>query len=154
MSKYWRTASIEMLIRFGVLVKDKQKGKNHDLSVAEYKVQQETKRLDIINVLDKLKAILYKLLSMIPVVREFAKLVEEERDIRAASPYGYTPLGRLLREYRTPLPPPGMTGLSSFRRLPRGRLPKGKWFRCMRIITDGERIIGWWDSGMCRRNRP
>ncbi len=94
-----------MLIRFGVLVKDKQKGKNHDLSVAEYKVQQETKRLDIINVLDKLKAILYKLLSMIPVVREFAKLVEEERDIRAASPYGYTPLGRLLREYRTPLPP-------------------------------------------------
>ena len=40
---------------------------------------------------------------MIPVVREFARLVEEKRDIRAASPYGYTPLGRLLREYRTPL---------------------------------------------------
>lgn len=226
-----QTASIEMLIHFGVLVKDKQRGKNHDLSVTEYKVQQETKRLDMvmgflnekqdrlfdtsnrleqtekeiseterqlsdtkmelaetekdliqiktksretkqtllaeqeeikqenllikidtltlhsdkerilrdvrkaadekeqlqakkeglledigvldkefekrldfINVLDKLKAILYKLLSMIPVVREFARLVEEKRDIRAASPYGYTSLGRLLREYRTPLP--------------------------------------------------
>ena len=226
-----QTASIEMLIHFGVLVKDKQKGKNHDLTVAEYKVQQETKRLDMvtgfleekqdrlfdtsnrleqtekeisetkkqlsdtkmklaetekdlmqietesretkqklmaeqeeikqenlllkidtltlhsdkecllrdvrktadekeqiqtrkdelledisvldkelekrldfINALDKLKAIFYKLLSMIPVVREFARLVEEKRDIRAASPYGYTPLGRLLKEYRTPLP--------------------------------------------------
>lgn len=226
-----QTASIEMLIHFGMLVKDKQKGKNHDLTVAEYKVQQETKRLemvagfleekqdrlfdtsqrleqveqevsvaerhlsdtkmeiagaekdlvqiktesretkqklmaeqeeikqenlslktdtltlhsdkerllrdvrkatvekeqmqakkeelledigildkefekrlDFINVLDKLKAILSKLLSMIPVVREFARLVEEKRDIRAASPYGYTPLGRLLKEYRTPLP--------------------------------------------------
>lgn len=226
-----QTASVEMLIHFGVLVKDKQKGKNHDLTVAEYKVQQETKRLemvggfleekqdrlfdtsqrleqveqkvsegerllsdtkmeiaeaekdlvqiktesrkmkqklmaeqeeikqenlslkidtltlhsdkerllrdvrkaadekeqlqakkeglledicvldkefekrlDFINVLDKLKAILSKLLSMIPIVREFARLVEEKRDIRAASPYGYTPLGRLLREYRTSLP--------------------------------------------------
>lgn len=204
-----QTASIEMLIHFGVLVKDKQKGKNHDLSVTEYKVQQETKRLDMvtgfldekkdrlfdtsnrleqtekevseaerqlsdtkmelvetekaliqiktesretkqklkaeqeeikqenlslktdtltlhsrkenllydvsvldgelekrmnfINVLDKLKAILHKLLSMIPVVREFTRLVEEKRNIRAASPYGYTPLGRLLKEYRTPL---------------------------------------------------
>ena len=56
------------------------------------------------NMLDKLKAILYKLLSMIPVVREFARLVEEKRNIRAASPYGYTPLGSLLKEYRTPLP--------------------------------------------------
>lgn len=62
------------------------------------------KRMDFINVLDKLKALFYKLLSMIPLVREFARLVEEKRDIRAASPYGYTPLGRLLREYRTPLP--------------------------------------------------
>lgn len=205
-----QTASIEMLIHFGVFAKDKQKGKNHDLTVAEYKVQQETKRLemvagflnekqdrlfdtnnrleqaekeisgtekqlsdkkmelvetekdliriktesretkqtllaeqeeikqenlslktetlalrsrkenllydvsvldgelekklDFINILDKLKAIMYKLLSMIPVVREFTRLVEEKRDIRAASPYGYTSLGRLLREYRTPLP--------------------------------------------------
>ena len=226
-----KTASVEMLIHFGVLVKEKQKGKNHDLTVAEYKVQQEAKRLemvagflkekqdrlfdtsqrleqaeqevsmaekhlsdtkmeiagaekdliqiktesreteqkllaeqekikqenlllkidtltlhsdkerllrdvrkaadekeqiqakkeglledigvldkefekrlDFINVLDKLKALFYKLLSMIPLVREFARLVEEKRDIRAASPYGYTPLGRLLREYRTPLP--------------------------------------------------
>ena len=62
------------------------------------------KRLDFINVLDKLKAILHKLLSMIPVVREFVRLVEEKRDIRAATPYGYTPLGRLLKEYRIPLP--------------------------------------------------
>ena len=60
--------------------------------------------LDFINVLDKLKAILYKLLSMIPIVREFAKFVEEKRDIRAASPYGYISLGRLLKEYRPPLP--------------------------------------------------
>lgn len=230
-SRLRETANIEMLIHYRVLVKDKQKGKNHDLSVTEYKVQQETKRLemvagfleekqdrlfdtnnrleqaekeiseterqlsdtemeiaraerdliriktesreteqklmaeqeeikqenltlkldtltlhsdkehllrdvrtaenekeqiqarkeglledigvldkefekrlDFINVLDQLKAVLYKLLSMIPVVREFARLVEEKRDIRAASPYGYTPLGRLLREYRTPLP--------------------------------------------------
>lgn len=204
------TASIEMLIHFGVLVKKKQKGKNHDLTVAEYKVQQETerlekvadilnekqdrlydtsvrleqaekevseverhlsdtqaeiagteqdliqiktesretkqkllaeqeeikqenlslkidtltlhskkenllcdvsmldgeieKRMDFINLLDKLKAILHKLLSMIPVVREFTRLVEEKRDIQAATPYDYTPLGRLLKEYRTPLP--------------------------------------------------
>ena len=54
--------------------------------------------------LDKLKALFYKLFSMIPVVKEFVRLVEEKRDIRAASPYGYTPLGRLLKEYRTPLP--------------------------------------------------
>lgn len=204
------TASMQMLIHYGVFVKDKQKGKNHDLTVAEYKVQQETKRLemvaenldekqdmlydtslrleqaekevteaekhlsdtqaeiagaekdliqiktesketkqklmaeqeeikqknmslktdtltlhsrkenllydvsvldgelekrlDFINVLDKLKAILHKLLSMIPVVREFVRLVEEKQDIRAASPYGYTPLGRMLKEYRTSLP--------------------------------------------------
>lgn len=226
-----QTASVEMLIHFGVLVKDKQKGKNYDLTVAEYKVQQETKRLEMVagfleekqdrlfnanqrleqaekevseaerrlsdtkteiigaeedliqiktegremkqklmaeqeeirqenlslktdtlilhsdkerllrdvrkatdekeqiqvkkegfledigvldkefekrldftNVLDKLKALFYKLLSMIPLVREFAKFVEEKKDIRAASPYSYTPLGRLLREYRTSLP--------------------------------------------------
>lgn len=204
------TASIEMLIHFGVLVKEKQKGKIHDLTVEEYKVQQEAerleivaeilnekqdrlhatsvrleqaekevseeerhlsdtqaeiagaeqdliqiktesretkqkllaeqeeikqenlslkidtltlhskkenvlcdisvldgeveKRMDFINMLDKLKAILHKLLSMIPVVREFTRLVEEKRDIWAASPYGYTPLGRLLKEYRTPIP--------------------------------------------------
>ncbi len=60
--------------------------------------------MDFINLLDKLKAILHKLLSMIPVVREFTRLVEEKKDIRAASPYSYTPLGRLLKEYRTPLP--------------------------------------------------
>lgn len=30
--------------------------------------------------------------------------MEEKRDIRAASPYGYTLLGRLLKEYHTPLP--------------------------------------------------
>ena len=54
------------------------------------------KRMDFINVLDKLKAILSKLLSMIPLIKEFARFVEEKRDIRAASPYGYTPLGRLL----------------------------------------------------------
>lgn len=57
------------------------------------------KRLDFINVLDKIKAILGKLLSRIPVVREFTRLVEENRDIQAASPYGYTTLGRLLKEY-------------------------------------------------------
>ena len=43
-----QTASIEMLIHFGVLVKEKQKGKNHDLTVAEYKVQQETKQLEMV----------------------------------------------------------------------------------------------------------
>ena len=43
-----QTASIEMLIHFGVLVKNKQKGNNHDLTVTEYKVQQETKRLDMV----------------------------------------------------------------------------------------------------------
>jgi len=73
----------------------------YDVSVLDGELE---KKLDFINMLDKLKAILYKLLSMIPVVREFARLVEEKRDIRAASPYGYTPLGRLLKEYRTPLP--------------------------------------------------
>lgn len=57
-----------------------------------------------VGVLDKLKSILYKLLSMIPVVREFARLVEEKKDMRTASPYGYTTLGRLLKEYRIPFP--------------------------------------------------
>ena len=42
------TASMQMLIHYGVFVKDKQKGKNHDLTVAEYKVQQETKRLEMV----------------------------------------------------------------------------------------------------------
>ena len=203
------TADTQMLIHYGVFIKEKQKGKNHDLTVTEYKVQQETKRLemveenldekedmlydtsvrleqtekevsemekllsdiktelaeaekdlvqiimesretkqklleeqkeikqenlslkldtltlhskkenlksdvgvlegeiekrmDFINVLDRLREIIDKLLSMIPVVREFVRLVEEKRDIKAASPYGYTALGTLLREYRTPL---------------------------------------------------
>ncbi|MEY8335542.1 hypothetical protein AALB53_20975 [Lachnospiraceae bacterium 47-T17] len=30
-------------------MKDKQKGKNYDLTVAEYKVQQETKRLEMVS---------------------------------------------------------------------------------------------------------
>ncbi len=191
------TASIEMLIHFGVLVKEKQKGKNHDLTVAEYKVQQETehlemvaerldekqdrlhdtsvlleqakkevseaerhlsdtqaelagaeqdliqiktesremkqkllaeqeeikqenlslkidtltlhskkenllcdvsvldreveKRMDFINLLDKLKALLYKLLSMIPVVREFTRLAEE-KGIYGQPPHTAIPL--------------------------------------------------------------
>lgn len=59
-------------------------------------------RLEVL--LDKLKVILGKLLSMLPVVREFVRLVEEKKDIRAVSPYGYTSLGRLLKEYRTHLP--------------------------------------------------
>ncbi len=71
-----------------------------DVSVLDEELE---KRMDFINLLDKLKTILDKLLSMIPVVREFVRLVEEKKDIRAASPYGYTPLGRLLKEYRTPL---------------------------------------------------
>ena len=79
----------------------KKEGLLEDIGVLD---KEFGKRLDFINVLDKLKAILSKLLSMIPLVREFARLVEEKRDIRAASPYGYTPLGRLLREYCTPLP--------------------------------------------------
>ncbi|MCI8365602.1 MAG: hypothetical protein HFG34_11750 [Eubacterium sp.] len=79
----------------------KKEGLLEDISVLDREFE---KRLDFINVLDKLKAILYKLLSMIPLVREFARLVEEKRNIKAATPYGYTPLGRLLKEYRTPLP--------------------------------------------------
>ena len=43
------------------------------------------KRLDFINVLDKLKALFYKLLSMIPLVREFCKVCRRKK--------GYT--GRL-----------------------------------------------------------
>ena len=79
----------------------KKEGLLEDIGVLDKEFE---KRLDFINVLDKLKALFYKLLSMIPLVREFAKFVEEKKDIRAASPYGYTPLGRLLREYRTSLP--------------------------------------------------
>ncbi len=79
----------------------KKEGILEDISVLDREFE---KRLDFIGVLDKLKAILYKLLSMIPLVREFARLVEEKKDIKAATPYGYTPLGRLLKEYRTPLP--------------------------------------------------
>ena len=82
-------------------IQAKKEGLLEDIGVLDKEFE---KRLDFINVLDKLKALFYKLLSMIPLVREFARLVEEKRDIRAASPYGYTPLGRLLREYRTPLP--------------------------------------------------
>lgn len=61
------------------------------------------KRLDFIEVLDKLKAILHKLLSKISVVREFVKLVEGKEKYMNCPHYGYTPLGRLLKEYRTPL---------------------------------------------------
>ena len=76
-------------------IQAKKEGLLEDIGVLDKEFE---KRLDFINVLDKLKALFYKLLSMIPLVREFARLVEEKRDIRAASPYGYTPLGRLLRE--------------------------------------------------------
>ena len=82
-------------------IQAKKEGLLEDIGVLDKEFE---KRMDFINVLDKLKAILSKLLSMIPLVREFARFVEEKRDIRAASPYGYTPLGRLLREYRTSLP--------------------------------------------------
>ena len=41
-----QTASMEMLIHYGVLVKDRQKGKNHDLTVAEYKVAKEEEKIE------------------------------------------------------------------------------------------------------------
>ncbi len=53
------------------------------------------KRLDFINVLDKLKALFYKLLSMIPLVREFAKFVEEKRIYGPPPLMAIPPLGRL-----------------------------------------------------------
>ena len=84
-----------------LILRSKKENLLEDVDVLDREFE---KRLDFINTLDKLKAILHKLLSMIPVVREFVRFVEEKRDIRAASPYGYTPLGRLLREYRTSLP--------------------------------------------------
>ncbi|MDE6760489.1 MAG: hypothetical protein K2J90_07370 [Lachnospiraceae bacterium] len=43
-----QTESIEMLIHYGVLVREQQKGKNHDLTVTEYQVQQETEQLEIV----------------------------------------------------------------------------------------------------------
>ena len=71
------------------LLRDVQKAKNEkeqmqvrknglleDIGVLDKEFE---KRLDFINMLDKLKAILYKLLSMIPIVREFTRLVEEKR---------------------------------------------------------------------------
>ena len=79
----------------------KKDGLLEDIGVLD---KEFDRRLDFINMLDKLKALLYKLLSVIPLVREFTRLVEEKRDINAATPYSYTPLGRLLKEYRTPLP--------------------------------------------------
>lgn len=82
-------------------MKMKKDGLLEDISVLD---KEFDRRLDFINMLDKLKTLLYKLLSMIPLVREFTKLVEEKRDIKAATAYSYTPLGRLLKEYRTPLP--------------------------------------------------
>lgn len=179
-----QTASVEMLIHFGVLVKDKQKGKNHDLTVAEYKVQQETKRLemvagfleekqdrlfdtsqhleqieqevsaaerhlsdtkmeiagaekDLVQIKTESREMKQKLMAEQEeirqenlslktdtlilhsdkerLLRDVRKATDEKEqmqakkeglleDIRAASPYGYTPLGRLLREYRTSLP--------------------------------------------------
>ena len=83
-----------------LILRSKKENLLEDVDVLDREFE---KRLDFINTLDKLKAILHKLLSMIPVVREFVRFVEEKRDIRAASPYGYTPLGRLLKEYRTPI---------------------------------------------------
>ena len=66
-----QTASIEMLIHFGVLVKDKQKGKNHDLTVAEYKVQQETKRLEMVaEILEEKQGRLF----IVPVFKNFLYL--------------------------------------------------------------------------------
>ena len=53
----------------------KKEGLLEDIGVLD---KEFGKRLDFINVLDKLKAILSKLLSMIPLVREFARLVEEK----------------------------------------------------------------------------
>lgn len=55
-----QTASIERFIHYGVLVKDKQKGKKHDLTVTEYKVQQESKRLGMVTEnLDEKQDMLY-----------------------------------------------------------------------------------------------
>ncbi len=79
----------------------KKEGLLEDISVLDREFE---KRLDFIGVLDKLKELLHKLLSMIPLVREFTRLVEEKRDIKAATAYSYTSLGRLLKEYRTPIP--------------------------------------------------
>ncbi|MCM1540339.1 MAG: hypothetical protein NC121_03670 [Blautia sp.] len=82
-------------------MKMKKDGLLEDIGVLD---QEFDRRLDFISMLDKLKILLYKLFSMIPLVREFTKLAEKKRDIRAASSYGYTPLGRLLKEYRIPIP--------------------------------------------------
>lgn len=56
----------------------KKEGFLEDIGVLDKEFE---KRLDFINVLDKLKALFYKLLSMIPLVREFAKFVEEKKDM-------------------------------------------------------------------------
>ena len=81
-------------------LKERQEGLLEDIHTLDIEVE---KRSDFLYVLDRLREVIEKLLSMIPVVKEFVRLVEEKRDIKAATSYSYTALGRLLKEYRTPL---------------------------------------------------
>ena len=81
-------------------LKEKQEGLLADIHTLDIEVE---KRSDFLYVLGRLREVIEKLLSMIPIVKEFVRLVEEKRDIKAATSYSYTALGRLLKEHRTPL---------------------------------------------------
>lgn len=107
------------------------------------------KRLDFINVLDKLKAILYKLLSMIPVVREFTRLVEEKRDTRAAPLWLY-PSRQAIKGI--PHSSPRYNRLAIFPEIASWQTSKGE---VVLVYEDynGERITNGQDSEMYREDR-
>ena len=63
-------------------LKERQEGLLADIHTLDIEVE---KRSDFLYVLDRLREVIEKLLSMIPVVKEFVRLVEEKRNIKAAT---------------------------------------------------------------------
>lgn len=83
------------------ILRSKKENLLEDISVLDKEFDTQP---DFINTLDKLKALLYQLFFMLPLVREFTRPVEEKRDIRAAGPVFLYPSRQAVKGIPHPYP--------------------------------------------------
>lgn len=133
---------------FGEQIKEKSKGRNHDLSVAEYKVAQETKHLtqlqeqveesdravkankaiekaeDAKILLDRIKNFVSSFRLFAPTIEEYANQVEADKTIEAGNSFRgiLNELGKLLEAFKELI----KEGLCWFPRLMRWKTSKGE----------------------------
>lgn len=109
-------------------VREKKKGKNHDLTVAEYKVAKEEEKIENSNIflktLRQIKQFIQSYLPFAPLIEEFANHVERGADIEAGNSFRglFTALGELLNSFKEII----MDGLCWFPRFMRWQTSKGE----------------------------